>query len=96
MTTDRTLTHASSVRQSSDHVSCDLDREVVLLSIKNGDYYNFDAVASDIWRTLGEPTTVRALVDQQLRKYSDPQQQCEQDVLNFLEQLLNDGLIEIV
>lgn len=96
MNAARTLTPSSSVRQSSDQVSCDLDREVVLLNIKNGDYYNFDDIASDIWRSLGEPMTIRTLVDRQLGKYRAAPEQCEQDVLDFLEELLGDGLIEIV
>jgi hypothetical protein len=84
------------VTHSEDLVSCELDGEVVLMSIANGSYFRIDEIGSRIWALLEEPRRVRDLCDQLMREFDVAREQCESDVLNFLNEMRADQLIEVV
>ena len=83
------------VRQSPDQVSTDLDGEVVLLSIERGNYYRIDEVGSRVWALIETPRQVGALCDDLRTEFDVEPAECQADVLAFLNDLFNDGLIEV-
>ena len=84
------------VSQSENQVGCNLDKEVVLLNIANGDYYNLDDIASIIWEDMKEAVEVRGLVSNLMEKYSVERSVCEKDVCALLNTFVEDGLVNIV
>ncbi len=84
------------VAHGEDLVSCELDGEVVLMSIENGSYFRIDEIGSRIWTLLDEPRRVSDLCDLLMLEFDVARGQCESDVLNFLNQMRADQLIEVV
>lgn len=85
------------VRQGPDQLSCELDGETVLLSIRYGQYYYFNQIGSHIWTLLHTPRSVAALCDVLMDEYEVERAVCEQEVLAFLDELLTtDDLVQVV
>ena len=83
------------VKVSNDQVSCDLAGEAAILDLKNGVYYGLDPVGARVWELIQEPTEVSCIISQLLDEYDVNEQECSQDVVALLSELLQRELIEI-
>ena len=90
------LTLASTVVATADHSSVDLGGETAILALDTGIYYSIDPIGGRIWSLLQEPRTVGEIRDALLERYDVSEEQCERDVLAFLEQMAGAGLVQIV
>jgi hypothetical protein len=79
-----------------DQVSCDLEGEAVILSLRNGEYYGLDEVGARIWSLIQQPRTVASIRNTILAEFEVEKEQCEPDLLSFLEDLRQHRLVEIV
>ena len=79
-----------------DVVETDFDGDVVLMHIDHGKYYSLNATSSDLWRWLATPTKIQNLVTQLHEKYNCSQEQSFQDILLFLDQLVDLKLVHVV
>lgn len=84
-----------SVVQIKGNIVSNMGGEKVMLSVKNGKYYNLGEIGGDIWDLIDEKATVNQLVKSVMSIYDVEQSKCEEQVLSFLEHLLNESLIEI-
>ena len=91
----RALSTTSVVVAAKDQVSSDLAGEAVILSLQTGMYYGLDQVAAHIWELLRTPTAVADIRDAIVQQYDVEVEQCERDILSFLHQLAEQGLIEV-
>jgi hypothetical protein len=71
-----------------------MNGETVMLSVRNGKYYNLGETGGAIWRCIGTSSTVLEVVRAIAAEYNVEQDVCEEQVLSFLEQLLEHGLID--
>jgi hypothetical protein len=92
---NREISTSSIVVASKDQVSSDLAGETVLLSMESAMYYGLDQVGSRIWELVREPILVSDLRDAITREYDVEPERCEADVLGFLRELADKGLIEV-
>jgi hypothetical protein len=77
-------------------VACDLEDEVVVLSLADGTYYGLDPVGARVWSLLQAPQTVAAIRDVLLEEYSGVDaDQCTRDLVALLEQLVEWNLAEV-
>ncbi|EOP66387.1 MULTISPECIES: lasso peptide biosynthesis PqqD family chaperone [Bacillus] len=83
------------VAQVKGNVVSDMDGEKVMLSIKNGKYYNLGKMGGVIWELIEKPISVTELVTTLISEYEVEQLQCEGQVLSFLEMLLEEELVEV-
>jgi hypothetical protein len=83
------------ISQVKGNIVSDMAGEKVMLSIKNGKYYNLGEIGGEIWSILEEPITVSQLIASLMATYEVEQADCEEEVISFLELLLQEGLIEI-
>jgi hypothetical protein len=90
-----TITGRSVVTATKDQVSSDLGGETVILNLSSGVYFGLDLVGTHIWNQIQEPRTVAELRDSILEKYDVEPERCERDLLALLEELKDDGLIEV-
>lgn len=79
-----------------EHLSCSLQGEAVVLSLKNGKYYGFNAVSATIWETLQSSVTIHQIKTAVMREYDVDPDLCNQDILSFLNKMTKEGLIEIL
>jgi hypothetical protein len=88
------ITLESYISQCEGNIVSDMDGEKVMMSIKNGKYYNLGEIGGVIWEGITEPTTVQDLIKNLLTQFEVEQSQCEDQVIKFLEHLQQEGLIE--
>ena len=83
------------VRRTQESVSTELDGETVILDIASGIYSGLDPVGTYIWNKLEQPLSVGFLHDAVLSQYDVIEEKCTADLLNFLKDLADNGLIVI-
>jgi len=80
---------------SQDQVSCDLSGESAILNLKAGVYYGLNEVGTKVWKLIQEPKRVSELWDAILEEYEVEPHRCETDIMALLQDLLDNGLIEV-
>lgn len=70
--------------------------EIAFMSIENNKYYGLDSVGTRIWSLIEQPKRISVVIDELLEEYSVERATCEENVLEFLEELLEEDLIRIV
>jgi hypothetical protein len=82
------------LRRTDEHVSAPLDEWLVMMDIDAGRYYLLDDIASFVWTRLATPTSVADLVDELCSHYDVAPSRCESDILPFLTELHEKGLVQ--
>lgn len=88
------ITLESLVSRKEEIVTADMDGETVMMNIESGSYYNMGKMGSVIWDMTGEAVLVETLVLALLEKYEVSREQCEKEVLAFLNHMNREGLLE--
>ena len=79
--------------QCEGNIVSDMDGEKVMLSVQKGKYYNLGKVGGDIWNTLGTPSSIKEIINTIQTAYEVQADICEQDVISFLQLLMDEELI---
>lgn len=87
------LCSSSVVVRSDTCIDAEIDHEIVALSIARGTCYGLNNVGSRIWKQLATPTRISDLCASLLSEYDVEKNLCEQQVLEFLEELRSEELI---
>ena len=85
----------SIVVASSNQFACDLKEELLILNTTLGFYYGLDPVGKRIWSLLQEPKQVSAIRDVLIREYDVERECCTLDLRALLQDLVQNGLIEV-
>jgi hypothetical protein len=85
----------SIISRSPEIVFNKLDEEIMMMSIKNSEYYGLDNIASRVWEILTKPSTLSEIVETLLEEYEVSEDRCYADVTEFLMALEEKKLIEI-
>lgn len=88
-----TLSLGDTVVISRDQVAADLAEEVVILGMKEGAYFSVSAVAARIWALLQTPRRLDDVVAILTSEYDVPTGQCGEEVLAFVGELAERGLV---
>ena len=83
------------VSRAEGFTTAPVQDDLMMLNVEQGAYYSLDPIAAEIWRLLEQPSRVRDLVDQLQKRYAVTAEQCQADVLAFLEEMLGNGMILI-
>ncbi|MEW6607268.1 MAG: PqqD family protein [bacterium] len=86
----------STIMRSSDQVSTSLGEEVVILSLKSEEYFGLKDVGAYIWNIIQEPKTVKDILEAIVNEYDVEPERCKGDLLALLEQLAEEGIIEVM
>ena len=90
------LTLDAIIRRNDALLSTNLEDDVVMMDVEQGAYYGLEAVAARIWALTEQPLSVGSLCDRLVSEYQISPEQCQQEVLTFLGELLNQRLVQIV
>lgn len=93
MNHNQSITLTDMITACEQNIVSDMDGEKVMLSIRNGNYYNLGTVGGRIWDCIGSATSVQDVVEVLLSEYDVTRADCEQQVTTFLEHLRKEGLI---
>lgn len=80
--------------QAKGNIVSDMNGEKVMLNIMNGKYYNLGVVGGDIWSLIETPITLHEIVENLVSRYEVEMNECKVQVSAFLNQLLNEKLIQ--
>ena len=81
------------VVQGEGSIASDMDGERVLLSVRNGKYYNLGEIGGVIWDQMTAPVMVARIIDRLLDAFEVERAVCEAQTLAFLGSMLSEGLI---
>ncbi len=90
------LTSSTLIKQSTSQVSCNLNDEIAILNLDKAVYFGLEGVGAQIWQALDQPRTVADLCKLIQENYEVTAEQCEADILNFLQRMQEAGLVEAV
>ncbi len=75
-------------------ISSDLDGEAVILDMESGKYHSLDTTGTRVWELLEDKISFNDIVLKLMSEYSVEGQQCTTDVKEFINQLIDLGLVE--
>lgn len=84
------------VRQSPDQVSSSVEGEMAIMSIDKGNYYMLNEVGARFWQLIESPRTIADACAELLDEFEAPEGQCQQEIIQLGNELLEQNLIEIV
>lgn len=84
----------SKIVRDNEIISSDMDEETVMMSIESGEYYGINPVGSRIWALLEQPHSVSEICDTLREEYDVKPAECQQDVLEFVNKLLEKKLVK--
>lgn len=90
-----TFTSQSRVVATQEQVSTDLAGKTAILHLKNNTYYSLDEVGTALWDLLRQERSVEELGNAIADRYGISREQCDTDILVFLQQLDEHNLIKV-
>ncbi len=77
-------------------MSSEVGDETMMMDIDRGMYYALNPVSSRIWNLLEQPLSVGAICDRLVAEYDIEPSVCQQEVMNFLGQLLERKIVIVL
>ena len=81
---------------NNDQVSCRIEDETVILSLRTGEYYGLNPVAASIWELLQQECSATQIRDALLAMYDVDEATCSDQVLATLREMQSMELLDIV
>jgi len=86
----------AAIARAEGLVASEVNGEIVVLSIELGHFFHLNATGSRIWNLLTAPMTVAALCAAMGERFAVGAEECRRDVTEFVEGMLDKGLLERV
>ena len=80
---------------SKDAIFRNLDDETIILNMESNVYCGLNEVGARIWELLKELKSVKAILDTLLEEYEVEIDQCKNELLTLLQDLLDNELIDV-
>ena len=84
------------IKKNKNIEDTDLDGNKVMMNLQKGRYFMMNEVGSRIWELINEPIKVNYIIDELLNEYRVDRATCEKEVMNFIQELFNGDLIEVI
>ncbi len=79
-----------------DHVLVrEVEGELVLLNIETEEYFGMDRTSTRFWQVLSENPTIDRAFGSLLEEFEVDPQTLRSDLVSFIDDLLNRGLVEV-
>nr|OJX01572.1 MAG: hypothetical protein BGO70_17675 [Bacteroidetes bacterium 43-93] len=75
--------------RGSQYIFNEVDGEIVMMNTTTGTYVSLNDTARKIWTMLEQPQQLSSILEALALEYNVTPEQCEQDVIPFIEQLLH-------
>ena len=89
------LTLATTISRAPSMIATDVEDSIVMLDVELGRYLELNVVASSIWLLLESPCTITQIRDGLLAQFDVSPEQCEQQLLRFLSDMVERGTLTI-
>jgi hypothetical protein len=85
----------TTIRRAEGFTTAPVQDDLMMLNVEQGAYYSLEPIAAEIWNMLEQPARVQDLTDRLQQRYAVAPEQCQADVLAFLEEMHGNGMILI-
>ena len=85
---------ASEQQVSADLSSADAEN-LVILTFKDGVYYELKEVSARVWALIQQPCSFQAVLDAIIAEYDVEPERCESDLVALIGDLAERGLVDI-
>ncbi len=86
---------SATIVAAKNQVSSELAGEAVILNIDRGVYFGLDEIGARIWSLIQQPKSVSAVRDIIVEEYNVSADQCEQDLVELISKLADEGLVTV-
>lgn len=83
------------IKNTTNVLSGKLGNELVMMDIESGNYLNINNVGATIWEMINEPILVEDLLQQLLNRFDVAEEQCKNELFEFLGELNAQKLITL-
>ena len=83
------------IQRNENLLSNNLGEDIVMMDIEKGSYYGLEEVAARIWELTENPASISSICQTLTAEYDVSQEQCSEEVMKFVKDLLNQEIIEI-
>jgi len=90
-----TISGNSIIVATSSQVSSGLGEEIIILECDKGVYFGLNGVGRVVWNKIQSPSRFEEIRNAVMREYEVSADRCEQDLMNLLQELHQQGLVEI-
>ena len=90
------LSMSSIIKAAKDQASSKLAGECVILHLGSGSYFGLNEVGTRIWDLIQDAIAVNEVRDIVFSEYDVELVDCERDVLAICQQLVDQGLVEVM
>lgn len=87
------MTEQTILKRKSGLMTANMDGAAVMMDISTGKYFNLGQTGGRIWELLEQPLRVEKLICALIEEYNVTYERCREDVLPFLQQLVDKGLL---
>jgi hypothetical protein len=104
MPTDRTpddaeadthIADSTVISRSSSVLTAEVNGEIVMMSIEQGQYFGLDDIGSDIWKRLDSPCSFAGLIDRLAADYDADRARIAADVRTLLERMAAKDVVKL-
>ena len=85
----------NAIARNQEIDATDLDGEFVMMNMEKGQYFMMNDVGSRIWEIIEEPIKVSEIINALLSEFEVEREECENTVMEFLNDLNYGDLIKI-
>ena len=89
------LSAETQIVASADQVSCEMDDDVMILNLKDGEYYELGQVGAHIWDAIQKPCSLEQLEQSLLDRYEVDLETARADLSELIGNLLDKGLVSV-
>jgi hypothetical protein len=86
----------TTIARSHEIITAEVNDEIVMMSLEQGEYFGLGAIGSRIWALLEQPMTVAVLCDRLITLYAVDVKTCQRETLDFLQELYAAEIITLV
>src|SRR5580704_18683471 len=89
------IADATIISRSPSVITAEVDGEVVMMSIEQGQYFGLDDIGSDIWKRLDAPCAFADLIDRLAADYDADRANIADDVRALLERMAERDVVRL-
>mgnify|MGYP000047144887 CR=1 FL=1 len=90
---DIEITKETRLRPSTDTIAEEIDGELVILDLEADLYFSLNPVGESVWKAVKNGAELDGIVDHVLAEFEVERERAEKDVIAFLEDAVDRGLL---
>ncbi|PAU74734.1 PqqD family peptide modification chaperone [Halomonas salipaludis] len=91
-----TISSTTLLKRNPDMVAANIDGDVVMMGVDQGQYYGITGVGSRVWELLENPVSIDGITEVICQEYETDPATCREDMSKFVNDLIKIDLIEVV